>query len=463
MSRPSLANDHTWFKQLFELSPDPTWIIEGNQFVECNDAAIRTLGYANREELMNVHPSRLSPPRQPDGQESFAKAEKMMALAKVKGQHRFEWIHTKADGSEFVAEVTLSSITAGERQIIYCVWRDITERKRMEEQIRTLAFHDHLTNLPNRRLLNDRLGQALSAGKRSGYFGALMLIDLDNFKPLNDTHGHAAGDQLLIEVARRLKGCVRESDTVARFGGDEFVVMLGELSTDRDESIGQAEIIAEKIRTSLALPYHLKIKRRGKSPAAVEHHCTASIGVALFRDHAVHQEDILKRADGAMYDAKESGRDAVRFAPAPPEWQEERERLPSDFVHLTWRPAYRCGNALIDEQHRTLFADANTLLGAILAGSRSEETAAIIDKIIADIVRHFDDEETILGSAGFPGVAEHAAAHRQLVTSATALAEHFQAGNLTPGEIFQFVAHELIARHLLGADREYYPHIRKSA
>ena len=233
MPRPPLDADNSWFKHLFELSPDPTWIIENNHFVECNDAAVRTLGYADREALMNVHPSRLSPARQPDGQTSFAKAERMMKMAKAKGLHRFEWTHTKANGSEFVAEVTLSSIELDGRQVIYCVWRDITERKLMEEQIRVLAFHDQLTGLPNRRLLNDRLGQALAAGKRSGYFGALMLLDLDNFKPLNDAHGHAAGDMLLVEVAHRLKACVRDMDTVARFGGDEFVIMLAELSTDR--------------------------------------------------------------------------------------------------------------------------------------------------------------------------------------------------------------------------------------
>ncbi len=124
---------HSWFKQLFESSPDPTWIIEGNRFVECNEAAIKTLGYTNREELLNVHPSKLSPPSQPDGEDSFTKAERMMAIAKDKGLHRFEWVHTRVDGSNFIAEVTLSSLTFDDRSLIYCVWRDITERKRTEE------------------------------------------------------------------------------------------------------------------------------------------------------------------------------------------------------------------------------------------------------------------------------------------------------------------------------------------
>jgi diguanylate cyclase (GGDEF)-like protein/PAS domain S-box-containing protein len=136
MSRSDFNANHSWFKQLFNLSPDPTWIIDGNQFVECNDAAARTLGYASREALLNLHPSKLSPPRQLDGEDSFTKAERMIAIAKSKGMHRFEWIHIKADGTDFIAEVTLSNIEFADRQVIYCVWRDITDRKLAEQTVR---------------------------------------------------------------------------------------------------------------------------------------------------------------------------------------------------------------------------------------------------------------------------------------------------------------------------------------
>ena len=191
--------------------------------------------------------------------------------------------------------------------------RDISERKRMEEQVHQLAFYDALTKLPNRRLLNDRLNQTMAASKRSGCYGALMFLDLDNFKPLNDTHGHVVGDLLLIEVADRLKSCVREMDTVARFGGDEFVVMLGDLTADKAESTSQAEIVAEKIRISLSEPYLLTMKREGKADTTIEHHCTASIGVALFIGHEASQDNILKWADAAMYQAKEAGRNLIMF------------------------------------------------------------------------------------------------------------------------------------------------------
>ncbi len=192
--------------------------------------------------------------------------------------------------------------------IILLAMEDITERKQMEEQINQLAFYDSLTQLPNRRLLNDRLSQAMSASQRSGRYCALMFLDLDNFKPLNDTYGHVVGDLLLIEVANRVKNCVREMDTVARFGGDEFVVILNDLNMDKAESASQAELVAEKIRTSLSVPYSLVIKQEGKSDTTIEYHCTASIGVALFFNHEINQDDILKLADTAMYQVKESKR-----------------------------------------------------------------------------------------------------------------------------------------------------------
>jgi diguanylate cyclase (GGDEF)-like protein/PAS domain S-box-containing protein len=190
---------------------------------------------------------------------------------------------------------------------------DITERKKAEEQVRNFAFHDTLTHLANRRLLTDRLAQAMAASKRRGHYGAVMFLDLDNFKPLNDTHGHNVGDLLLIEVAHRITDCVREMDTVARFGGDEFVVVLSELDADKELSTAQASIVAEKIRATLAEPYLLTRKQKDNAEITVEHHCTSSIGVVLFINHEASQEDILKWADMAMYQAKESGRDRVHF------------------------------------------------------------------------------------------------------------------------------------------------------
>jgi diguanylate cyclase (GGDEF)-like protein/PAS domain S-box-containing protein len=196
---------------------------------------------------------------------------------------------------------------------VMVVSRDVTERKQMEERIRQLAFYDPLTQLPNRRLLNDRLSQSMAASARSACYGALIFLDLDNFKPLNDLHGHLVGDLLLIEAAERLKGCVREMDTVARFGGDEFVLIINELDTDKAESLSQAHIVADKILGALSAPYQLSVKHQGKADSLIDYRCTSSLGLVLFVNHQATTDDILKWADAAMYQAKDAGRNSIRF------------------------------------------------------------------------------------------------------------------------------------------------------
>jgi diguanylate cyclase (GGDEF)-like protein len=153
----------------------------------------------------------------------------------------------------------------------------------------------------------------MAASKRSGCYGALMFLDLDNFKSLNDTQGHAAGDLLLIEAANRLKNCVRETDTVARLGGDEFVVVVDGLNEDKVESSELARVIAQKISASLAQPYRLLVEQDGAVARTVEHRSSASIGVVVFIESEGSQADFLKWADTAMYQAKGAGRSLIRF------------------------------------------------------------------------------------------------------------------------------------------------------
>ena len=192
----------------------------------------------------------------------------------------------------------------GEIYALCGISTDITQRKRMEDEIRQLAFYDALTGLANRRLLIDRLQQQLLASARSGQYGALLFIDLDNFKTLNDTLGHDAGDLLLQQVAHRLGFCVREGDTVARFGGDEFVCMLNELGDTPTSAATHAKAVGEKILEALRQPYHIDSR---------SHVSTPSIGVTVFAGHQSRVEDLLKQADMAMYQAKASGRNGMRF------------------------------------------------------------------------------------------------------------------------------------------------------
>jgi diguanylate cyclase (GGDEF)-like protein/PAS domain S-box-containing protein len=212
----------------------------------------------------------------------------------------------RKNGELYIEWLTITAVKGSDGEVTHYVGTltDITRRKEAEDAIQHLAFYDPLTQLPNRRLLLDRLQQALATCTRSGREGALLFIDLDDFKTLNDTLGHDIGDLLLRQVAERLVACIREGDTVARFGGDEFVVMLEDLSDNQQEAAIQAETVGEKILAALNKPYRL---------AGSEHQSTPSIGVTLFGSQRDTVEELLKRADLAMYQAKAAGRNTMRF------------------------------------------------------------------------------------------------------------------------------------------------------
>ena len=222
------------------------------------------------------------------------------------GSWRGEVKNRRKNGDIYPQYLTITSVVDQNGKVINYVatLADISETKAAEEEIKYLAFYDHLTGLPNRQLLLDRLSQALVSSTRSKHNGALLFIDLDNFKNLNDTLGHNLGDKLLVQVAERLNSCIREGDTVSRFGGDEFVVILEELSMDSTEAATQTETIAKKILACLNQPYQLDMEK---------YHGSASIGATIFNDHYQVIEELLKQADIAMYQAKKSGRNNVSF------------------------------------------------------------------------------------------------------------------------------------------------------
>lgn len=363
----------------------------------------------------------------------------------LKGGRR--WLETHAVPMRDHGEVVHLAVT-----------RDITERKKMEDQIRQLAFYDPLTRLPNRRLLSDRMDQAISAARRSHHHGALMILDLDNFKPVNDTHGHSAGDRLLIEVARRLDSCVRETDTVSRLGGDEFVVLLTELDVDAGEAAPEAGLVAEKIRNVLAAPYLIDVEREGAAPARIEHVCTASIGVVIF-DLQAQRDDIIRRADMAMYDAKHFGRNHIVIV--GPHGLQEGGAPEGSLLRLVWHDSYECGEPLIDSEHRRLFELANALIEAAFV--RDENMAGFesaLDGMLAHMSRHFTDEEDILQQRGYPDLDAHIRAHQLLLEHAQRLRKELEAGGVTIGELVNFIADEVVIQHMLKVDRQFFPLFR---
>lgn len=310
----ALRDNEARYRALVEGSTDPILVHRDGVFVYLNPASVRVLGAKSDKEMIGKPVTDLV---HPDFQE-MSQARLRRAVETGIPTEAAEMKFVKVDGTAIDVESQSAAVMLDGMMSIQVSWRDITERKQLEDRVRQLAFYDVLTQLPNRRLLDDRLQQSIAASKRSACYGALMFLDLDNFKPLNDTHGHATGDLLLIEVAARLKSCVRAIDTVARFGGDEFVVMLGELDADKAQACERASAVAEKIRTALAQPYRLTVTHHDQAaPTVVEHHCTVSIGVALFIHDEGSADDIMKWADTAMYQAKEGGRNVVRFYEPP--------------------------------------------------------------------------------------------------------------------------------------------------
>lgn len=290
------------------------------------------------------------------------------------------WCRRK-NGDIYPNWTTITAVKGADEQVSHYVTTqtDITSRKSAEEEIRHLAFYDPLTRLPNRRLLMDRLRQGLASSARSGREGALMFIDLDNFKILNDTLGHDNGDALLRQVAERLPWSVRNCDTIARLGGDEFVVMLEDLSTNPGEAAIQAEAVGEKIIAALNQPYHL---------VGHQYHCTPSIGVALFGAPLNSVEEVMKRADLAMYEAKAAGRNCLRFF--DPEMQsvvtahakleeELRQALDLEEFRLFFQPQVDSGGRLTGAEALVRWMHPQRgLVGPIEFIPLSEQTAIIL-------------------------------------------------------------------------------------
>jgi len=415
-----LTESEEAFRRLFEDMNDPLLLLKNGNFVDCNAATVRMLGYRSKAELLDRTPADISPACQPDGRRSAEKAAEMIAQALQAGYQRFEWMHLRADGSTVPVEVTLTPITLRGEVILHTLWRDISERqaadtrmrllasvfehsgeaivitdrdnrileinrtfsrltgyrvdeirgenprilssgrtlpeeyqamwqaiheqgywqgevwdrrkdgscfpkwltisairgsdeavdyyigsfidiseqKAAEDRINHLAHHDTLTGLPNRYKLHGRLVQAIASARRDNSRGALLFLDMDRFKDINDTLGHHVGDGLLREVASRLAGSIRESDVVARLGGDEFVVMLVDVGT------AAAGRVADKILKALAKPYGID---------GHELRSAASIGIAIFPEDGDSVEVLMQNADTAMYQAKSTGRNNVKF------------------------------------------------------------------------------------------------------------------------------------------------------
>jgi diguanylate cyclase (GGDEF)-like protein/PAS domain S-box-containing protein len=292
-----------------------------SRIIRANTAFTEITGY-EPDEVIGKTPAILK-----SGKHEKAFYEEMWATLHRERRWEGELLDRRKNGEIYPKQLTITAVRNEQGRVTNYVgiFSDITSRKAAEEEINRLAYYDTLTSLPNRRLLIDRLQLAMATCDRNKSYGAVLFIDLDNFKELNDTQGHDVGDQLLVEVAHRLLACVRTGDTVARLGGDEFVVMLANLFDTELDVVPRAESVATKVLASLNLPYLLN---------GQQYHGTASIGVTLFHGCEKSVDELLKHSDVALYQAKNSGRATLRFFdPSMQQALELRARLNKD-MHL---------------------------------------------------------------------------------------------------------------------------------
>lgn len=353
------------------------------------------------------------------------------------------------DGRIISTEVvtTLHADENGQLTSIIGITRDISERKKAETVIRNMAFYDSLTNLPNRRLLLDRLELAITLAKRNESRLALMFIDLDKFKPVNDRYGHEAGDWLLKAVAQRMVACLRGSDTAARIGGDEFIVLLPEIRRHRD-----AFVVAEKIRDVLNQPFEM--------PDGIQLNISACIGIAIYPEHGLNEKQLMKNGDTAMYQAKESGRNRV--------WIYKRTQdsaiLTEDaLIRLHWKQVYECGVDSIDVEHRELFHLASELINRAI--KREENPAAFeeaFQALLTHTAAHFYSEEQLLAAHQYDALDAHAQAHNELIQRAEQLYQAAIHREMTMGELINFIIDDLVKGHMFKTDRQFYPLLKQT-
>ncbi len=418
--------------------------LDGN-LREVNPVFCETTG-RSRDELLTpgFHLRMLLPP-----EELPSHDEAMRALRRGDEQSYRKTVQlVRSDGGLVWVDWVVAVLQSGpDVPLVLVTAIDVTEQKRVQDAFRDMSFRDPLTKLANRRLLLDRLRTALSRARREPCGVALLFIDVDNFKPVNDTFGHDVGDWLLKETARRLLDCLRGYDTAARLGGDEFVVLIPDVAQQ-----ASAMRVAERILGSLAQPF---ITDDGKQIQV-----SASIGMATYPDNAQSERELLHAGDEAMYLAKKSGRNRI---------VQSRRRLDGGVVHpvdddpvsglvqVRWDAAYASGNVFIDAEHCELFRQSNQLLD--LATRRDAEPAAVLanlQRVLRNVSAHFEHEERLLSEWQFPDIENHAAKHRSLLKHAEQLLDLLTENSIPVGDLLEFLVAKVIHGHMLTEDTKYF-------
>ena len=335
---------------VFDNSQEGIMIADADKVIlRVNQMFTQLTGYAG-DEAVGKTPEQLSP-----GEEYAERYREIWQAVDSRHFWQGEIVSRRKDGQTYPEWLTITEVADKAGAVTHYVFTfiDITDRKLNEERIYKLAFYDPLTSLPNRRLLVDRLRETMVDNQRKQRYGALMFMDLDRFKILNDTQGHDLGDKLLIEAGQRISECVREGDTVARLGGDEFVILLDDLANDAETAAIYAQRVGNKVLHALNQIYRLQHLDPMGNAYAVEHHSSASIGITLFLGTQVNSDDLLRQADMAMYQAKQAGRNTLRlFDPVMQVGLNQRAALEVDLRNAVSQNQFELYYQVLVDQHR---------------------------------------------------------------------------------------------------------------
>ena len=384
-------------------------------------------GYSARE-VLGSNIEKIIPPHCID--EFHSAYSRVLAGAKFT---TCETKHRNKLGKTLDIAATISPIVDEEGKIvgISMIDRDVTERKQIENRLGYIASHDKLTGLPNRELFYDRLSQAISVSRRRRSRLAILFMDLDGFKSVNDSYGHVVGDNTLMQASQRLLACVREADTVARLGGDEFAIILNEV-----QAYGDVGMVADKIISSIGEP--MQLDDGGTYRVGV------SVGIALFPDSGSEIDSLVKISDQAMYESKNKGKNCYTFA------KEITEKINANDCWVEFTDALLIGAPLIDDQHHVIAKMLNDLNAALTNFLPHAVILEQLDAIITYVAFHFHTEERLMQLTDYPQAEDHKLEHQKLINEAKFLKAKFEQG----GElaVLQWLKDWFIG-HIMGSDK----------
>jgi diguanylate cyclase (GGDEF)-like protein/hemerythrin-like metal-binding protein len=424
------AEGVTDFRAHFELNPNEvkkcaTMI----KVIAINNRGLEFFGVGSKKELRRHLASHFLDESWPQF------TNELIALAE--GLTRFEYEVTLRNGLGEKRDLLLNlSVATSNQETLSRVlisFIDITERKQSELRVNFLAYHDRLTALPNRTLFFDRLSQVMSQARRNHKHVALLFLDLDGFKPVNDAHGHEAGDVVLKMTAQRLLACVRAADTVARLGGDEFAVIVGEL-----ESPAEIERVAEQILQAFSQTMTL--------PDGQECKVGVSMGISVYPDNGSEMDILLAAADSAMYDSKRKGKNTYSYFG----FGSQQVAVDDTDVWIVFDRSHHVGVVEIDEQHRELVRLVNRLNSAIKNKEDDATTTRLYEELLAFTTFHFATEHRLMEQTGFPDVGAHDLEHRHLEEEA----KHYKARLTQGGDLLALQSiKDWLLNHIQNSDK----------